>query len=156
MEKTIELKEILALVDNNLKSAWDTLSDEDKKIIKKDFFILNRWVSSISTNNRDLAEHYILTVNEFYNKHWFILQKNHSQLLWQLLCMCGHESKQVFKHQWISNKKGSSKVMNFLEKIYPMMKVADLEVLESTMSIQELKQLAKDHGYEDKQIKKMF
>lgn len=173
MEDKIDLTEIMALIDNNAKSAWDDFTEEQKKIVKKDFFILNRWISCVQGNNRELSEHYVLTVNEYYNKYWNIIPKNrdtrssrsdiinslredHSQLLWMLLCTCAHESKSIQRHGWISNKRGSSKTMNFLEKIYPTHKIADLEVLNSVMTLSDFKQLAKDHGYEDKQIKKMF
>ncbi len=157
MSDKIELKDKLAAVDMNYKGLWDEINDEQRKSLKQEFFILNRYISSVKTTNKDVKEHYILTVNEYFNKHWNTLQK-HPKLLWQLLCMCGHESKNIYFHEWIGfkRKKGDSKKSKFLLEIYPNKKQDEIELLAKMMSVQELKDLAREHGYEEKQIAKMF
>ena len=98
MSEKIELKEKLAAVDLNAKSLWDDMDDAQRKSLKQELFILNRYVSNVNSNDRNLQEHFVLTVNEYFNKHWNTLQK-HPKLLWMLLCMCSHESRKVFFHQ---------------------------------------------------------
>ena len=104
MSEKIELKDKLAAVDMNYKGLWDEIDEDQRKNLKQEFFILNRYISSAKTNSRDAKEHYVLAVNEYFNKYWNDLQ-GHPQLMWQLLCMCGYESKDIFFHEWIGFKK---------------------------------------------------
>ena len=158
MSDKVELKEKLAAVDSNIKELWDAMDDDNRKSLKQEFFILNRYISSVKTNNRDVQEHFVLAVNEYFNKYWNDLQK-HPKLMWQLLCMCSHESRNIFFHEWIGFKKkdsSTSKVTKFLEEIYPDKKVDELELLAKLVSKKELKDLARDLGYEEKEIAKLF
>ena len=157
MSEKIELKEKLAAVDLGARSFWDDINDEQRKALKSELYILNRYISNVKTANRDTKEHFVLAVNEYFNKHWNVLQK-HPKLLWMLLCMCGHESKDIFFHEWIGfkKKKGDTKTSKFLMEIYPNRKQDEVEMLAEMMDTKELKALARSHGYEDKQIEKMF
>ena len=122
MSEKIELKDKLAAVDMNYKGLWDEIDEDQRKNLKQEFFILNRYISSAKTNSRDAKEHYVLAVNEYFNKYWNDLQ-GHPQLMWQLLCMCGHESKSIFFHEWIGFKKkdaASNKMTKFLSSIFPV------------------------------------
>jgi hypothetical protein len=157
MSEKIELKEKLAAVDLGARSFWDDINDEQRKALKSELYILNRYISNVKTANRDTKEHFVLAVNEYFNKHWNTLQK-HPKLLWLLLCMCGHDSKDIFFHEWIGfkKKKGDTKAAKFLMEIYPNRKQDEVEILAQLMDTKELKTLARSHGYDDKQIEKMF
>jgi hypothetical protein len=151
----LALKDILEAVDQGGRDLWDLFDEEQKKDVK--FFLLNRYVSSVRTSNREVQEHFVLATNEYFNKHWNTLQK-HPKLLWQLLCMCSHESKKIFFHQWMGfkQKKGDTKRIKFLLDIYPSRKQDELEMLSQLMTLKELKTLAEEHGYSDKEIDKLF
>jgi hypothetical protein len=153
----IELKEKLAAVDLNAKDLWDEMDDEQRKALKSEFFILNRYVSNVKGQNREKQEHFVLAVNEYFNKHWNTLQK-HPKLMWQLLCMCNYDKKQVFYHEWLGNKKkaGDSKRLKFLMEMYPSRKVDELEMLAEMTPVKDLKKLAQDHCWDDKKIAKYF
>lgn len=157
MSEKIELKEKLAAVDLGARDMWDAIDADQQKALKSEFFILNRYVSNVSGQSREIQEHFVLTVNEFFNKHWFVLQK-HPKLMWQLLCLCGHESKKIFFHQWMGfkQKKGDTKKLKLLMEIYPSKKQSDLELLADIMTTQELKSLLEQYGYSDKDIKKLI
>jgi hypothetical protein len=157
MSEKIELKEKLAAVDIGAKTMWDEMDDEQRKSLKQEFFILNRYISNVKGQTRETQEHFVLTVNEFFNKYWNDLSK-HPKLMWQLLCMCSHESKKIYFHEWIGfkKKKGDSKRVKFLEQIYPQRKPDEIELLVEMTSLAELKQLAEDHGYSKQEIAKMF
>lgn len=158
VSKKIELKEKLAAVDIGAKSLWDEISDDDRKLLKSELFILNRYISNVSSKDRETQEFFVLAVNEYFNTHWFTLQ-NHPKLLWTLLCMCSHESKKIFFHQWIGfkGKKGvDTKRVKFLSEIYPDRKQDEIEMLSKLASLDDLKELAEAHGYSDAEIKKMF
>ena len=157
MTEKIPLKEVLAAVDLNGKSMWDELDEAQQKALKSEFFILNRYISNVKGRSRETQEHFILTVNEFYNKHWNTLQK-HPKLLWNLLCMCNLDGKSIFFHEWIGFKKKASnnKIYNFLLSLYPEKKEDEVEVLAAMTTTAEAKDLARQYGYEDKVIAKMF
>ncbi len=157
MSEKIELKDKLAAVDLGAKSLWDEIDDTNRKALKSELFILNRYISNVKGQPREVQEHFVLTVNEYFNKHWNTLQK-HPKLLWQLLCLCSHESRKIFFHEWIGfkKKKGESKKAKFLATIYPTRKLDDLEALAGLMSNKDFKELAIQHGYEEKEIEKLL
>jgi len=157
MSDKIELKEKLAAVDMNARSLWDDMDDTQRKALKSEFFILNRYISNVKSSNRDHQEHFVLTVNEYFNKHWNLLQR-HPKLLWQLLCMSSHESRKIFYHEWIGfkKKKGNNKIGKFLLEIYPNQKQDEIELMSMMYNEKDCKELARQHGYADKDIEKMF
>lgn len=156
MSDNLELREVLAFIDTGERDLWKELSEEQQKHLKKDMFILNRYASSVKTNDNTILEYSILTTNEYYNKHWFALQ-GHSELLWRLLCMTSFPTKEIRQHEWIGFKKGTSnKIVKFLETVYPDMKTDELELMAKITPLDEIKYLAKDLGYTDKQLKTML
>ena len=154
MTEKIALKEKILAVDLGAKNLWDDINDDQRKALKSELWILNRYISSAKTNNREHAEHFVLTVNEYFNKHWFTLQK-HPKLLWQLLCMCNWDGNKTFYHEWIGLGKNAknSKRIKLLEDIYPNMKHDELELLAEISTDDELKELARELGWTVKEIK---
>lgn len=156
MSEKIELKEKLAAVDSGIKELWDAMDSDQQKSLKQELFILNRYISNVKGQSREIQEHFILTVNEFFNKYWFELQK-HPKLMWHLLCMCSHESKKIFFHEWIGfKKKKDNKKIRFLETVYPDKKSDEIELLAELSTVAELKELAEDLGHSKQEISKMF
>ena len=45
MSEKLELKEKLAAIDVGARDLWDEVSDEERKRIKGEFFIINRYIS---------------------------------------------------------------------------------------------------------------
>jgi hypothetical protein len=156
MSEKIELKEKLAAVDQNVRELWDAMDVEQQKALKNEFFILNRYISSGGTTNREIQEHFILTVNEYFNKNWNLLQK-HPKLMWMLLCMCSYNGEKVFWHEWIGYKKKTgtnSKKVKFLEELYPNKKRDEVEMLSKLMADKEIKDLARKYGMDEATIAK--
>jgi hypothetical protein len=154
MSDKIELKEKLAFVDMNVRQAWDEMTPEQQKSLKSEFFILNRYVSSAKSSKREVQEHFVLTVNEYFNKHWNSLQK-HPKLLWLLLCMCSYNGETVFFHEWIGKKKTTGgKRIKLLEELMPHLKHDELAVLAKISTDKEIKELARKYGMEEADIAK--
>jgi hypothetical protein len=151
----LPLKDILEAVDQGGRDLWDLFDDEQKKDVK--FFLMNRYVSAVRTSNREVQEHFVLATNEYFNKHFFALTK-HPKLLWQLLCACGYENRQAYNHEWIGNKKkeGEGKKLKFLMKLHPSMKIDELEVMAELYTPKELKALAREQCWDEKEIAKYF
>lgn len=150
--------DMIPAIDLKIKELWDSSTDEGRKEIIGDLWNLNRYISSVKTNNRTIQEHFVLSVNENYNKHWFILQK-HPKLLWLLLCSCSYDSKTKFFHEWIGNKKktdSKDKKVKFLANLYPNKKMSDIELLAIKYTDKEIQELAKDLGWDNSEIKKQL
>lgn len=150
-------KDMIPAVDMGLKELWDATTDEGRKEIKGDLWNLNRYISNVKTSDPALAEHYIEMTNELFNKNYASISK-HPKLQWQLLCACSHPSKKKYFHEWIGLKRkadGSSKKVQFLQIVYPTAKLDDLEMLGKMLDTKQLKQLAKDMGWDDKQINEL-
>ena len=155
MTEKVELKEKIQAVDQNVKELWDAMNPEQQKALKAEFFILNRYISNAQTPKREIQEHFVLTVNEYFNKHWNTLQK-HPKLLWMLLCMCNY-NQQTFFHQWIGNKKKTGtggKKLKFLQEVYPNKKMDELELLAELVTDKDVKELARKHGLDEATIAK--
>jgi hypothetical protein len=144
-------KDMIPAVDMGMKELWDAVTDEGRKEIKGDLWNLNRYISNVKSSDRELQEHYLLTVNQFYNKNWNEISK-HPKLQWQSLCVCGHERKKTHFHEWIPLKKEKNKKEEFLAQLFPNMKLADVQTLAAITTDKEIKEYAKDLGWDKKQI----
>ena len=156
MSEKVELKEKLAAIDQNVKELWDAMDAEQQKALKGEYFILNRYVSNVQSSKREVQEHFVLTVNEYFNKNWNLLQK-HPKLMWQLLCMCSYNGETVFFHQWLGNKKktgSGGKKLKFLAEIYPNKKMDELELMADLATDKDMKELARKHGLDEATIAK--
>ena len=156
MSEKVELKEKLSAVDQNVRELWDAMDADQQKALKSEFYILNRYVSNVQGQKREVQEHFVLTVNEFFNKNWNSIQK-HPKLLWQLLCMCSYNGSTVFFHQWLGHKKktgNGGKKVKFLEELYPERRTDEIELLAKLTSDKELKDLARSYGMDEATIAK--
>lgn len=158
MSEKVELKEKLKAVDQNVRELWDAMDADQQKSLKSEFFILNRYISSAGTGQtREIQEHFVLTVNEYFNKHWNTIQKPHPKLMWLLLCMCSWNGKKEFWHEWIGHKKKAGvnpKKQKFLEELYPSRKRDEIELLSIINTDKEIKDLARLHGMDEATIAK--
>ena len=156
MSDKVELKEKLAAVDQNVRELWDAMDADQQKALKSEFYILNRYVSNVQGQKREVQEHFVLTVNEFFNKNWNSIQK-HPKLLWHLLCMCSYNGDTVFFHQWLGHKKKSGnggKKVKFLEEIYPTRKMDELELMAEMSTDKDLKELGRKYGMDEATLAK--
>lgn len=151
-------KDMIPAVDLAIMELWDASTDDGRKDIIGDLWNLNRYISSVKTKNKKIQEHYVLSVNEYYNKNWNVIQK-HPKLLWLLLCVCSYDKKTTFYHEWIGNKKKENtdnKKVKFLAEIYKTHKMDELELMASMMSNKDVKELAMDYGLSDSEINKIL
>ena len=74
MSEKIELKEKIQAVDQNVKELWDAMDADQQKSLKSELFILNRYISNVKSSDPEVQQHFVLTVNEYFNKNWNDLQ----------------------------------------------------------------------------------
>ena len=149
MAQKLPVKDILAALDMNAKNIYNELDDSEKKQVA--FWLLNRYMASVQ-GSREKQELAVFKTNEYYNKNYNEIQSKHKNLLWQLLCISGNTGK-IEYHPWIGFKKktgGSNNAINFLQKIYPNMKLDEIELLATQYTKKELKQLAEEYNIDIK------
>jgi hypothetical protein len=150
--KHIDLfKDMIPAVDMGLKDLWEAATEDGRKEIKGDLWNLNRYISAVKGNSREVQEHFVLAVNEYYNKNWNSISKD-PKLQWLTLTTCCHESKKTFFHEWISLKKEKNKKEEFLAELFPNMKWADIETLARITTDKEIKQYCEGLGWDKKQV----
>lgn len=154
MSDKLTIKDETAAIDLGAKDLWDSFTADQKKQIS--FYLLNRYASSIKTNDTDAQSLAIFKTNEYFNKNFFSLS-NHPKLLWYLICMCGNEEKKIYFHEWIGfKKKEGSKVYKALETFFPETKDDELELMAELWTTADVKNYAKDLGMTDAEIKKLL
>lgn len=151
MADKLTLKEILPQIDRGNADWWNTLQVEQQKQIS--FWLLNRYISSVKGSVED-ATMAVLITNEYYNKNWAVLGTRHPKLQWQLLCSINEDGKTKF-HKYINLKRktdSNSKSVKLLFKLYPNKKTDEVELLARISTKEEIRELARLHGIEDKDI----
>jgi hypothetical protein len=114
-------------------------------------FMMMKYMASVK-GEQWMQEHYVEMINECVNKHLWTISK-YKKLTWILTAMCGVEQSQF--HPWLGSKKktGNSDKQKLLTQLYENMKSNDIDVLAEINDKKELKELARDFGNDDKQIK---
>ena len=142
----------LAAMDYRDKNFYTNLNDEQRKAIS--LWVLMRWMSS----SRGDAEQHLTLVNDVVNVNFSVISK-HPELQWKLLALCGTSKKQY--RDWVTPGKKSknskkNKVEEALLQFYPLMKDADLELLQQINTQEDFEEFFKANALDDKTIKEIY
>lgn len=151
MSDKLNINNEMRQFDLKNRGFYDDLTAEEKK--KFSNYLMLRWGSAVQAQT-NIQQYYVMSLNENLNKHFFDLSK-HPKLQW-LCATTVSPGVGTFKHQWIAPKKregGDSKATKFLKEMFPHLKDDEIELLRSINTKDDLKQLARDHGWDDKRIK---
>ena len=144
----IPLKDIMAAIDKKDRGFYNRLSDEQKKAFSA--WMMMRYCSSVQGKE---AANYIYMTNELVNYQFMEVSK-HPELQWLLLSACGVGKVQFHPYLKPPNaRKKKNKTFEFIYELYPHMKAEDINNLIDLNTIEEIKELAVAHGYDDKTIK---
>lgn len=146
----IPLKDMLGAIDRNDFDFYSRLDDEQRKAFSP--WLAMRYASSASGV---AAYHYLLMVNDIVNVDFSLLKK-HPELQWKLLAVCGMGSNQFHPYIAPGKKKKKNKIEKLLHERYPTLNADELELLIRINDTESLKELARDNGYDDKEIKELF
>ena len=132
---------------------YNTLDEEEKKTF---LHTAMRFTSNVQ-GQKAFKEHYILSVNEFANKHFGTTQKHEgdSEMFWKLLS--SRYSKENV-HPWVKAIKGKGKktgVDKLLAECFPHAKSDEIEALKMINDVDGFKKLARQQGWTDKEIKEI-
>lgn len=151
MSDKLNINNEMRQLDMKNRDFYDELTPEEKK--KFSLFLMLRWGSSVQASS-DIQAYYVMSLNENLNKHFFNLSK-HPKLQW-LCATAVSPGVGAFKHQWIAPKKregADNKSSKFLREMFPHLKEDEIELLRTINTKDDLKQLARDNGWDDKRIK---
>ncbi len=142
----------MAMFDTKNRDFFDQLSPEEQK--KFSPYLMIRWGSAVEGNS-DMQAYYLMSTNERLNKNFFdVSTSQHKKLQW-LLATTVSPGLGKQRHNWVSPKKkeSNSKAARFFREIYPHLKEDDIELLGRLNNKDNIKQLARNHGWDDKRIK---
>jgi hypothetical protein len=151
MSDKLNIANEMRAFDNKDRDFYKNLTDEERK--KFSNFLMIRWGSSVQ-GSTELQQYYLLSCNENLNKHFFDLAR-YPELQW-LSATTVSPGMGTFRHDWIKQKKrdgSNNKVVKFLRQVYPERKQDELELLAQINDINDIKKLAREHGWDDKRIK---
>lgn len=146
----IPLQEMLKAIDRNDFDFYSKLDDDQKKAFSP--WLAMRYASSAKGTD---AYHYLLMVNDIVNVEFSTLKK-HPELQWKLLATCGIGHTTFHPFIPPGGKRKKSGLHKFLMKMYPTMNHSELDLLVSINDEESIKELAKDHGYSEKEIKELL
>lgn len=155
MSDKLTVKSETAALDRKDRLFYDDLTEEERK--KFSPYLMLRYSASVDGPS-DLQEWYLRATNERVNINFFdISTSQHKKLQW-LMCTTVSPDMGNQRHYWITTKKKNSdnKTIKFLSSIFPELRNDELELLSKINTKEEIKQLAKQHGYDDKRIKTDF
>ena len=151
-EDKLSVKSETAALDRKDVNFYDSLSDEEQK--KFSPYLMLRYSASVD-GNADMQAWYLMATNERVNKNFFdISTSQHKKLQW-LMCATVSPGLGNQRHYWLGAKKSDkdNKAIKFLTHLYPELKPDDIELLAELNTKDDLKMLAKQHGWSPEQIK---
>jgi len=148
----LSIKSETAALDRKDIDFYDSLTEEEQK--KFSPYLMLRYSASVD-GDPDMQAWYLLATNERVNKNFFdISTSKHKKLQW-LLCTTVSPNLGNQRHYWLGTKKSDkdTKSIKFLTQLYPTLKADEIELLSDINTKEDLKKLAKQHGWTTEQIK---
>lgn len=164
-EFKLDMFELLAALDRRDFKFYSNLTDEQKKAFAG--IVAMRWMSNAPYGDIEDNEFHILMVNGAANQHfWNSEITNHPELQYLMLACCGTGSTtkpkrapswSKTKHEWIKGpaKKNKNKAIKVLSEYCPTANDEELLMFFEMNDMEEIIQIAKMLGYQDKQIKEL-
>jgi len=151
-ENPIPLPEVLRAIDTKDRDWYNRLDDEKKK--KFSPWMMMRYCSSVEG---PMADFYLDMTNELVNKNFSDLGSKHKELQWLLMTAVGVGSTQ--RHAYVkpaNSRKKKDRVGEWLSEQFPHLKSDEINLLQEINTKEELKEFARSHGMDNKDIKELF
>lgn len=156
MSDKLSIGNEMAQFDLKNRAFYDSLTSEEKK--KFSPYLMIRW-GSLVDGNPDVQAYYLMSCNERLNKHFFdINTTQHKKLQWLLATTVSPGMGKQY-HKWLAASKrdtANNKSEKFLAELFPLAKTDEIKLLAELNDKNDLKRLAREHGWDDKRIKEYF
>jgi hypothetical protein len=152
MTYKVDIKKILNAIDSKNYEFLSSLSEEEVKNVN--YYILLNYTSNINVDSTELEAWFLEKTNEYTNKNFWSLSKNHKELLWLLNCCIGVGFNTY--HPYASFKKTTQTTNKFeklLESYYPNMKLSDIKILATQITTEEKNELFDKLGFDETERK---
>lgn len=152
MSDKLDIKTELAALDTKNRNFIDSLTDQERK--KFSPYLMLKYGASVE-GSTDLQAWYLMATNERVNRNFFdISTSQHKKLQW-LMCTTVSPGLGRQRHYWLGTKKSGkdNRTIKFLTQLYPHYKSEEIELLAELNSREDLKDLARAHGWDDRRIK---
>jgi hypothetical protein len=146
----LDIKRVLAAVDQKNYDFYNNLTDEEKKSFNP--YVLMRYTAS-TAGDPDLQEWFIERTNEMVNKNYFNFSKDHQALLWKLYAATGAGVKTYHPYLAAGKKGKANRIEKLLAELYPAMKMSDIKLWASQMDENDCEELFDKMGFDKKQRK---
>jgi hypothetical protein len=114
-----------------------------------------RWGATVN-GSREMQDWYLRSTNENLNKNFYdINATKHEKLHWLMATTVSPGVGKQF-HPWLGFSKKLKKGEKFIKLLYPHANNEEVNVLLKVNTMDDLKQRAKDMGWDEKQIKEYF
>ena len=152
MSNKLDIKTEMAAFDRKDRNFFDSLSEEEQK--KFSPYLMIRWGATVD-GSAEMQSYYLMSTNEKLNKQFFdVSTTQHKKLQWLLATTVSPGLGKQY-HPWVAAKKKSNnnKAEKFLRELFPHMKDDEIELLGRINDTNDLKELARQYGWDDKRIK---
>jgi hypothetical protein len=149
----LDLMSTLEAADKGLTEYYDNLTDQERKAFSP--LVIQRWLSVVSDQN-PLQAYHVIALNDLVNMGLFQLQKEHTELLWKLMCVAGSGKRQ--QHAWIANKRSSGttpRLDAWIRSHHAHVNDLELQILRHSRTAAEWEQHIKSSGASDGEIKEI-
>lgn len=148
----LSLDATLRALDERDLGYYSRLTPEESKAYSP--FILMRYMSSIGPQS-NMQGYAVLATNDLVNIGFFNLGK-HPELQHMLLCLAGTGRKQYRPYVGSKNAKSKTKVVDeLLLSLNPGMNEEELSIMRSMHDKESLRELGRDAGLSDAEIKEL-
>lgn len=147
----VDVKSVMAALDRKDREFYTHQNHTEQKSIS--MWLMMRYASS---TQGALAPHYLIMINELVNKNFQDVSK-HPELQWLLMTAAGTGKSQF--HPYLKPPKSQRKrdrISDLIQRVYPSIKPDEIDLLRQINTTEELRQLARDHGHEDREIDEIF
>jgi hypothetical protein len=153
MTDKLNIANEMARFDQKDRDFYDSLDEQERK--KFSPYLMIRWGASVQ-GDADLQAYYLMSTNEHLNKNFFdISAKEHKKFQWLMATTVSPGLGKQY-HKWLAaGKKDSAnnKTEKFLSGLYPHLKHDEIRLMAQLNTKSDLKELARAHGLDDRQIK---
>ena len=144
------LQPVFSALDRKDRNFYRNLSDEEKKAFSP---YLHLRYSSFVEESADIHGYCVYATNEYVNKNFWEIAGN-KEFAWLLLTAANPKVKSM-RRKWVAvgRKSTTNKKEKLLAKLYPNLAADDIKTLATINSDIDIRELARAHGYTDKDIK---
>jgi hypothetical protein len=146
--KKLDITRILSAVNTKNHGFYNDLTEEELKEFNP--YILMRFISN-PDGDADVQSWFIEILNEYVNKDFWDLSKNHKELLWKLYAATGAGMPVKYTFLPMPSRETVDKFEQVLADMNPDMKMQDVKLLAAVMTKEEKSQLFDNLGFDKKQ-----